>query len=716
MTIDDQRKTGPSGAVFPSVNPATGQIVAHASDGEVEDADRVGEDAVVIFDPWGKGGPVPRGTRLMDAARHFGVDIEALCGGNGLCGKCVVRVEAGWFENHGIGSDPAHAGPWRADAEDRFISADERAAGYRLACAARVEGDLVIFVPETTRAAKPVFSKAPRNIPMRSHPAVRCYGVTLPPPTPNDPTGDFERLCRSLEEIHGLTGLSVDLCCLSTLSAVLRSNDWQVTASVWKGREIIGVRPYAADRTFGLAVDMGTTTVAAYLCDLTTTEVLATVSMLNPQVPYGEDVMSRISFHLATPDGLECLRRAMVDGINGLVEEAVARTWPPGETSFDLSENLPSDGFARLVREDIEDIVMVGNTAMHHIFLGLDPGPLARSPFVPAMHGSLDLRARDLGLCILPSAHAHLLPNEAGFVGADNTAVLIAEMPYNSDEMVLIVDIGTNGELVLGNRKRLLSASCATGPALEGAHIQCGMRAAPGAIERIAVDAVTLEVDYKVVGRDAWRRFSKPREMGVRGICGSGILDVLAEFFRSGIIAGSGAFDPVRLKNHPRFRRDEDTGQMEFVLAPAAETALGQDIVISQKDIRQIQLAKGAVYAGCKLLMARMGVKRVDRIKIAGAFGAHVDPEKALIMGLVPDCPINAIEGIGNAAGDGCRAALLDVEKRAEADRIARTVEYVELSIEPGFQDEFIDALHLPHAKDRFAHLKGLVDEAIFRR
>ena len=672
--------------------------------------------AVVIFEPWGKGGPVPRGISLMAAARHVGVDMEALCGGKGLCGKCVVRVETGRFEAHGIGSDPSHAGPWQAHAEARFISPQERADGYRLACAARVAGDLVVFVTETARAAKPAVSKAPRNIALRSNPAIRCYGVALGPPEPGDPAGDLDRLCRALETDHGLAGLGVDLSCLSNLSAVLRSSQWQVTVSVWKGREIIRVRPSVAGRSFGLAVDMGTTTVAAYLCDLTTTEVLATVSMLNPQIPYGGDVMSRISFHQETPDGLERMRRAMVEGINGLVEEAVARTWPIGETTSHWSESPSTDGFARLVREDIEDIVMVGNTAMHHIFLGLDPGPLARSPFVPVVQAGLDLRARDLGLDVLPSAHTHLLPNEAGFVGADNTAVLIAEAPYHSDEMVLIVDIGTNGELVLGNRQRLLSASCATGPALEGAHIKHGMRAAPGAMERIVVDAATLEVDYKVVGQDAWRTFSRPREMGVRGICGSGILDVLAEFFRSGIIAGSGAFDLVRLKDHRRFRRDPETGQMEFVLAPARETAIGRDIVITQNDIRQIQLAKGAVYAGCKLLMARMGIDRVDRIKIAGAFGAHVDPEKALIMGLIPDCSLEAIEGIGNAAGDGCRAALIDVDKRAEAQWVARTVEYVELSVEPGFQDAFIDALHLPHAKDPFPHLTGLVDEAILAR
>jgi len=327
------------------------------------------------------------------------------------------------------------------------------------------------------------------------------------------------------------------------------------------------------------------------------------------------------------------------------------------------------------------------------------------------IHRSLEIKARDLGLRINPSAYVFVLPNEAGFVGADNVGVLIAEEPYKADEMQLIIDIGTNGELVLGNREKLISCSCATGPALEGAQVQFGMRAAPGAIERIKIDPGTHEVDYKVIGREAWKSFSQPEEMQTRGICGSGILDVLAELYRSGIVLKSGRFNPEQKSK--RYRRNPENNQPEFVIAWADETAIGKDVVITQKDVRQIQLAKGALYAGCKLLMGRMGIQQVDKVKIAGAFGTHVDRKKALIMGLFPDCEIDRIVSIGNAAGDGCRAALLNRAKRKEANWVARNVAYVELTVEGNFQKEFMGAMHIPHMTDPFVHLEGLVDPDI---
>ena len=358
-----------------------------------------------------------------------------------------------------------------------------------------------------------------------------------------------------------------------------------------------------------------------------------------------------------------------------------------------------------LSNEDIEDVTIGCNTAMHHILLKLDPSHVGLSPFPPAIHHSLDIKARDLGLRINPSANVFVLPNEAGFVGADNVGVMIAEEPYKSEEIQLIIDIGTNGELVLGNRDKLISSSCATGPALEGAQLSFGMRAAPGAIERIEIDLETKDVDYKVIGRDAWRKYSSPEEMNAKGICGSGILDVLAELYRTGVITKSGAFNKKALKNHPRFRKNPDTNGLEFVLAWAKESSIEKDIVITQKDIRQIQLAKGALYAGCKLMLKRMGIDKVDKVKIAGAFGTHVDRQKALIMGLFPDCEIEMIASVGNAAGDGCRAALLNIEKRREADWVARNVEYIELTVEPNFQQEFMEAMQLPHMTDKFPHL-----------
>jgi uncharacterized 2Fe-2S/4Fe-4S cluster protein (DUF4445 family) len=548
------------------------------------------------------------------------------------------------------------------------------------------------------------------------------HTIEVEPPTIEAPTGDFERICQELERKQGLKDLKIDLHALRQLPKALREGDWKITVSVWMGREIIRVRPGKVKDHYGLAIDVGTTTVAGYFCNLETMEVIDTVSLMNPQCKYGEDVMSRITFHMSTPDGLKRMSDDLIEGINWLIDEAVKATHPPKkkakpkEDATDKQEEAPEEEkrYLCLTREDIEDITLGGNTAMHHILLQLDPEGMGRSPFPPVIHASLDIKARDLGININPSSYLFVLPNEAGFVGADNVGVLITEEPYNSDETQMIIDIGTNGELVLGNKEKLISSSCATGPALEGAQIQFGMRAAPGAIERISIDPETHEVDYKVIGRDAWRKFSKPEEMQAKGICGSGILDVLAELYRTGIILKSGAFNKEQTSD--RFRRNPDNNQAEFVLAWAKESSIGKDIVITQKDIRQIQLAKGALYAGCKLMMRRMGMDKVENVKIAGAFGTHVDREKALIMGLFPDCELEKINMVGNAAGDGCRAALLNREKRVEANWVARNVEYLELTLEEDFQREFMEAMQIPHMKDQFPHLEGLVAPEILNQ
>jgi uncharacterized 2Fe-2S/4Fe-4S cluster protein (DUF4445 family) len=485
------------------------------------------------------------------------------------------------------------------------------------------------------------------------------------------------------------------------------------------------VRPGKHENSYGIAIDVGTTTVAAYFCNLMTMEVLDTVSLMNPQCKYGEDVMSRITYHMMNKDGLERMSADIIEGLNKLIDEALQGTYPPkkkvkkkkGEEGPTEYVEAPEEGktYLRLTRDDIEDLTIGFNTAMHHILLGLDPEHVGLAPFPPVVHHSLDIKARDLGIKIGPSAYVFVLPNEAGFVGADNVGVLLAEEPYKSDEIQLIIDIGTNGELVLGNKEKLISSSCATGPALEGAQLSYGMRAAPGAIERIKIDPDTHEVDYKVIGRDAWRSYSEPKEMKAKGICGSGILDVLAELYASGVITKSGVFNKKGQKSN-RFRKNPETKQPEFVLAWAEESSLDKDIVITQKDIRQIQLAKGALYAGCKLMVMRMGVEKVDKVKIAGAFGTHVDREKALIMGLFPDCEIEMIESVGNAAGDGCRAALLNKAKREEANWVSRNVEYIELTVEKDFQKEFMEAMQLPHMTDKFPHLEGVVRDEILNQ
>jgi len=663
---------------------------------------------MVIFQPSGRRGRVPLGISIVEASRRLGVDIEAPCGEKQVCGKCKIRIEHGSFQKPGIESKYLHAGPWQPG-EEKYISPEEMEKGYRMGCVATVEGDLLIFVPEAARAGKQVVSKAPRPLDITLNPAVKQYYVELVPPTLEDPTGNFERLCAALEKQYDLKSLRIDLSVLRSLQDTLAAGDWKVTVTVWMDQEIIHVRPGSGSGNFGLAIDVGTTTVAAYLCDLVSGQVIDTLSMMNPQVKYGEDVVSRISYHMENPDGLKRMSTDLVDGLNSLIDQALSRDYTissPGGNNGSRPDQV-----IRFQPEDILDVSIAGNTAMHHILLQLDPEPLGVIPFTPDIHHSLDIKAHRLGLKINPAAHIFILPNEAGFVGGDNVGVILAEEPHRQDPVQLIIDIGTNGELVLGNKDRLICSSCATGPALEGAQIEFGMRAAPGAIERLTIDPVTHDVDYKVIGRDPWRSYSEPQDMKTKGICGSGILDAVAQLFLAGIVNKSGAFGKHQFPK--RFRRHPETGIKEFVLAWAEETSIGKNIAITQHDIRQIQLAKASIYTGCKLMMKKLGIDSVDSVKIAGAFGSHIDCTLALVIGMFPDCAIDDIVSVGNAAGDGCRIALLNRDKRLEADWVSRNVEYMELTLEEDFQWQLMEAIQFPHMTDTFDHLAGVVPEHI---
>lgn len=645
--------------------------------------------ATVIFQPSGRRGQVPLGITLVEASRRLGVDIEAPCGEHQVCGKCRIRVESGVFEKFGVRSCSDHAGVLQAS-EEEVLSAGQLREGYRLGCTATVQGDLLIYVPEASRAGKQVVSKAARDIDIKLDPGVKQYVVRVTPPTLEDGVADFERVCRQLELEHGLSPLEIDLFALRSLSRALREGDWQITVSIWMDREIIRVTPGTACKSYGLAIDVGTTTIAAYLCDLETGKVVDTFSTMNPQVKYGEDVVSRISYHMGNNHGLARMSSDLVAAINGLIGEA---GMGDGTT------------FKGVSAEEIVDIAICSNTAMHHILLQLDPEPLGSIPFTPAIHHSISLKCRDLGLQTNPAARVFFLPSIAGYVGGDTIGVMLAETPQDQEQTQLIIDIGTNGELVLGNREALLCSSCATGPALEGAQIEFGMRAAPGAIERVKIDPDSLEVDYKVIGREAWKSYSQPAQMKTKGICGSGILDVVAEMLLAGIVNKGGAFSG-KAHGSDRFRENGETGFKEFVLAWAEESSIGRDIVINQKDIRQIQMAKASIYTGCKLMMRRMGITTLDSIKIAGAFGTHVDNNLARVIGLIPDCLLETVSSVGNAAGDGCRAALLNRDKRKEADRLCRMVAYIELTLEDNFQGELVAATQLPHMVDEFPLLR----------
>lgn len=638
------------------------------------------KDVEIVFQPSGRRGRVPAGTTILAAAQGMGVGIEAVCGGKGVCGKCRVIIEEGRFEKLGLVSSKAHVSGLSA-VEEKFLSPEELARGYRLACLAQVRESLVVTVPEESRTAKQVILEQGRERSYRLAPAVKQYSLVLPPASLADARDDRQRLLEALEERYGLKDLIVDYTVLRDLPLLLRKEEWQVTVTLWQGREIIRVVPGAeVPHSLGIAIDVGTTTLAAFLCDLATGELLGKASRMNPQIGYGEDVLARISYAMTEEEGREKLQQAMLEAISVLAEEMTAKI---GREAL-----------------EVDEIVLVYNTAMHHFTLGLEPKHMGRSPFVPAVSVPLDIKARDLGVKINPAGNIHSLPVEAGFVGPDNVAVLIAEEPYRSNSIKLIIDIGTNGEIDLGNKDRLLSTSCATGPALEGAQIAFGMRAAPGAIERVEIDPETKEPRYKVIGEDKW--YPELKVTGAQGICGSGIIDVVAELHRAGIISKAGRING-RLET-PRVRKDE-SGKLQYVLAWAEETAIHKDIVITQGDIRAVQLAKGAIYVGARYLMEKYGCDHVDEVILAGAFGSYINKRSAMALGLFPDCDPEKVKAVGNAAGDGARLALLDVEKRREAARVARQVEFVETAVEPDFQARFMEALSIPHAKDEFPHL-----------
>ena len=408
--------------------------------------------------------------------------------------------------------------------------------------------------------------------------------------------------------------------------------------------------------------------------------------------------MSRVSYASSEPQGLARLNRAIIRTLNELAQKATAT--------------------AGLSSEDILDVVLVGNTVMHHILLGINPVELGGAPFALAVDSALDLKARDLGLNLHPCARVHTLPLIAGHVGADNVGVLLAEAPHKQEEMMLVVDVGTNAEILLGDRQQVLVASSPTGPAFEGAQITHGQRAAPGAIERVRIDPATLEPSIRVIGYDGWIDVSSastlPQEAKATGICGSGIIEAVAELFLAGVINSDGLFEEGSTERSTRIRYKERAG--EYLLVDEALTATGSPIVVTQNDIRAIQLAKAALYAGAKLLMTHRGANHVERVVLAGAFGNFISPYHAMVLGLIPDCDLDKITAGGNAAGDGARMALLNRELRLEATRLARWVEYVETPLESSFQDEFVAALAIPHSKDPFPHLEGTIPEPSHRR
>ncbi len=555
--------------------------------------------------------------------------------------------------------------------ESEFIDRADRENGRRLACAAHVSSDVTVLVENedvlSPVRAKKTFLKRAERI----DPAVESFVVDLSGAANAGPAF-LEKIVYLLTARHGLQNdIGIDLETLRKIPQAADDGKGIITVIVWMRRDIIDVRAGQDTTCLGLALDVGTTTVALYVCNLKDGAIVGSASITNPQVVYGADIISRITYSVRHPDdGTARMQQDVVRAVNAALEH-MAR-----DSGFSLTH--------------IVDTTVVGNTVMHHIFLGIPPDGLGSAPFTPALHDSIDVKASALGIAVNPSSYVHAMSVEAGFVGADNVAVLLSEAPYNRDDVSLIIDLGTNGEAAVGNRNTLFTCSCATGPALEGAHIADGMRATSGTIETVRIDRTTFEVDYTVVGDEAASDGPDGDRSKPVGICGSGIIDTVAQLLKAGLIDKDGAF---RMKRKTARLRRNKSGVAEFVVAWGNETATGRDIILSQKDIRQIQLAKAALHAGCRILMDRMGVTSVDRVVIAGAFGVHIDKESALALGLFPQVRQDDIAMVGNAAGHGAYLALVDKEKRREADRIARAVTHVELAAEESFLREFMQAL-----------------------
>ena len=643
------------------------------------------DEALVVFTPSGRRGRFPTGTTLLDAARSLGVDIDSVCGGRALCGRCQVQPAIGEFAKHGVISRAENLSPF-SETEQRYAQENDIADGRRLSCSTQILGDLVIDVPPESQVHRQVVRKRAEVHDIELDAAVRVYYVEVQESDMHDPAGDLRRLKEALDFEWRLQDLDCDFEVLHGLQNALRDGDWQVTVAVYEDRDIIAVWPGFHDRLFGLAVDVGSTTIAAHLCDLSSGEVVASAGVMNPQIRFGEDLMSRVSYIMMNPGGEVELTVTVREALQALATDVA--------------------GQAGITREDILDVCVVGNPIMHHLLLGINPIELGGAPFALATDEAVRVRATDIGLHLHPAARVYVLPCIAGHVGADAAGVILSEAPYLRDEMSLVVDVGTNAEIVLGNRQRMLACSSPTGPAFEGAQISCGQRAAPGAVERVRIDAQTFEPRFKVIGCDLWSDEpgfdAATQSTGITGICGSGIIEVLAEMYLAGIIDPDGSIDGSLASRSPRIVADGRT--FSYVLHDGSVS-----LRITQNDVRAVQLAKAALYAGVRLLMDRMRVEKVDRVRLAGAFGSHIDVKYAMVLGMVPDCDLAHVTSAGNAAGTGARITLLDHKSRVEIEEVVRQIEKVETAVEPRFQEHFVEAMAIPHKTAAFPELSRAV-------
>ena len=648
------------------------------------------KEPLVLFMPSGKRGRFPVGTPVLEAARKLGVYVESVCGGRATCGRCQIEVQEGNFAKHKIVSSNDHISA-RGPKEERYDKVRGLPENRRLSCSALIQGDLVIDVPQDTVVNAQVVRKAATDRVIERNAAVQLCYVEVDEPDMHKPLGDLDRLKVMLEKDWGWKDLLIAPHLIPQIQSILRKGNWGVTAAIHRDMDssrpfIVALYPGLKNEAYGIACDIGSTTIAMHLVSLLSGRIVGSSGTSNPQIRFGEDLMSRVSYVMMNPDGREAMTKAVREAVNGLIGKVCAE----GEVD----------------RHDILDMVFVANPIMHHLFLGIDPTELGQAPFALAVSGALQYWAHELDIEVNRGARLYTLPCIAGHVGADAAGATLAEGPYRQDRMMLLVDVGTNAEIVLGNRSRVVAASSPTGPAFEGAEISSGQRAAPGAIERVRIDPVTLEPKFRVIGVEKWSDeegfAEQAASVGVTGICGSAIIEVVAEMYLAGVISEDGVVDGTMAEKSPRILQNGRT--FSYLLHDGEPR-----ITVTQNDIRAIQLAKSALYAGIKLLMEKQGVDHVDTIRFAGAFGSFIDPKYAMVLGLIPDCNLDEVKAVGNAAGTGALMALLNRDHRREIENTVAHIEKIETALEPNFQQLFVNAMALPNKVDPFPELARVV-------
>jgi uncharacterized 2Fe-2S/4Fe-4S cluster protein (DUF4445 family) len=616
-------------------------------------------DVAIVFEPEGKKVKTQRGKTIFQAAKEAGVGVRSECGGKGICGKCMVIVK-----DSGVVSEVT-------EVERRWLSWSEIHSGYRLACQTRILGNVTTMIPLESSLGTRKIQVLGLEKKVELNPSIEKFCLILPKPTLSDIKPDLERLLDTLsKQIQNIDELEIDYEILKELPSILRDANWGVTVTLWDDHRIVAVEPgITSSDLFGFAVDIGTSKIVGHLVDLTTGITAAIESIENPQLIHGEDIMTRITFAATSSTNLETLQRLIVHGINKVLQEVCEK--------------------ASVNPSKIYEVVAVGNTAMHHFLLGIQPKYVALSPYTPALKKPISLPARELNIKVNPGGIVTILPIIAGFVGADAVADALATGIHESEELSLLLDIGTNTEILLGNKDDLICCSCASGPAFEGVHIKYGMKAITGAIERVRIGP-DLKVEYETIG-----------DVKPSGLCGSAVIDVVAEMLKNGIINQHGVFNSnIRTE---RIRRTNNG--LEFVIAWGNQTATGREITVTQKDICELQLAKAAIYTGCSILMKRknMEEKDINRVFIAGAFGNYINPENAKVIGLIPDIPTERIKFVGNTAVTGAKMALISKEMRKKAEQIANKARYLDLAADPDFNKEFVKALFFPYKKQSSA-------------